>query len=76
MLCAGFTLTPQFREPWCSVLLPIPWNAEGDRGWEEGVRNLYRNDDAGTMQTHQAGHRSRGDVLAGNELDFIHLHGV
>ena len=65
-----------FGPPWRSILQPIPWNATGDRGWEEDTRNLYRNDDDDTLQAHQSDHNEKGDVLAGNEAAFLERHRI
>jgi hypothetical protein len=65
-----------FGPPWRSILQPIPWNATGDRSWEEDTRNLYRNDDDDTLQAHQSDHNDKGDVLAGNEAAFMKQHRI
>ncbi|HVA25560.1 MAG TPA: hypothetical protein VMW62_14340 [Chloroflexota bacterium] len=49
--------------------LPFDWAPDGDRGWEEEVRNLYR---AGveTVASHSSDHGAKGESLAGNERAF------
>ncbi len=74
VLRAGLAAAGSFGTPWSSQLLPIPWNATGDRSWEEDTRNLYRNDDDDTLQAHQSDHNDRSDVLAGNEAAFVANH--
>jgi hypothetical protein len=32
--------------------------------------------DAGTLSAHQADHNDRGDVLAGNEREFLARHAI
>ncbi len=76
VLRAGFAMLPAFAEPWQTRVLPIAWNNDGDRSWEEATKDLYRNDHASTMQSHQSEHREIGDVLAGNEIAFVNAHGV
>jgi len=78
ILRAGLALAPLFTVPWRSVLLPVSWTPDGDRAWEETVRDLYRadDDDAGTLSAHQADHNDRGDVLAGNEREFLARHAI
>ncbi len=76
VLRAALALAPEFRQPWAPKFLPIPWSADGDRSWEEFVKDLYRNDDDSTMQSHQGEHRAIGDVLAGNEESFAARYGI
>lgn len=76
VLREALAAAPAFGEPWAPRLLPIPWSDDGDRSWEEFVRDLYRNDDDATMPAHQAQHRALGDVLAGNEAAFAARYGI
>ncbi len=76
VLRAALELAPEFGEPWAPKFVPIPWSDDGDRSWEESVKNLYRNDEDSTMPAHQAQHRAIGDVLAGNEQSFAARYGI
>jgi hypothetical protein len=76
VLRQAFAAAPKFGDPWSPLLLPVAWSDDGDRGWEEFVKDLYRNDKDETMPAHQAQHRAVGDVLAGNEAAFIERYGV
>jgi hypothetical protein len=33
---------PQFGDPWKIFELPFKWSADGNREWEEEVRQIYR----------------------------------
>ncbi len=53
--------------------LPFAWSADGDRGWEQHVDNLYRLDREirATVAQHIADHARLGRSLRGQERDFV-----
>lgn len=59
----------QFGEPWKIVQLPFQWSADGNRDWEEVVKELYR-PGVGTVAAHVADHQARGESLLGRETEF------
>ena len=42
---------------------------DGDRDWEERVRELYRKG-LGTVEAHVADHQAKGESLVGQEKEF------
>lgn len=74
VIAAALAALPSFRDgDWKTIVLPFSWSGD-DRSWEETIKDLYRNDEDDTMQSHQAEHRKLGDVLAGNEQAFLERH--
>ncbi len=59
----------QFGDPWKLVELPFQWPADGNRDWEETVRNDYRRG-LGVVTAHVADHQARGESLVGQEKDL------
>ena len=58
-----------YRDPWKLIELPFQWSPDGNRDWEEDVRNMYR-DSKDTLIAHKADHGAKGDSLVGRESDF------
>jgi len=69
ILGAALAAAPQFGEPWKIFELPFHWSADGNRGWEEEVREIYRRGLA-TVSAHIADHQARGESLVGREQQF------
>jgi hypothetical protein len=60
---------PLFDEQWKILQLPFQWSGDGNRDWEERVRELYRKGLA-TVAAHVADHRMRGESLVSQEKEF------
>ena len=60
---------PLFGEPWRIAQLPFQWSKDGNRDWEERVRELYRKG-LGTVAAHVADHQAKGESLVGREKEF------
>jgi hypothetical protein len=69
ILRAALEAAPLFAEPWRIVQLPFEWSEDGNRHWEESVRELYRKGVA-TVAAHVADHQARGESLVGRENEF------
>ena len=69
ILRAALAAAPQFAEPWKIFELPFQWSADGNRGWEEEVREIYRRG-LNTVSAHIADHQARGESLVGREQQF------
>jgi len=69
ILRAALDVAPHFGEPWRIAQLPFQWSEDGNRDWEERVRELYRKG-LGTVVAHVADHRARGESLVGQEKEF------
>jgi D-proline reductase (dithiol) PrdB len=69
ILRAALDTAPLFGEPWRIVQLPFQWSQDGNRDWEEKVRELYRQG-AGTVAAHVADHQARGESLLDQEKGF------
>ncbi len=69
ILRAALLSATQFGEPWKMVELPFQWSADGSRDWEEAVKKIYRQG-LGTVETHVADHRARGELLVDQEREF------
>lgn len=69
ILRAALLSATQFGEPWRMVELPFQWSADGSRDWEEEVKKIYRQG-LGTVATHVADHRARGELLVDQEREF------
>jgi len=54
---------------WALHELPFQWAEDGDRRWEEDLKDLYRQG-LGTVEAHVADHRRRGEPLIGQEEAF------
>jgi D-proline reductase (dithiol) PrdB len=67
-LCAA----PKFGEPWSIVELPYQFSPNGNRDWEEIVKDMYRKGDgAKTISAHSDDHtKGEGDLLLGREKEF------
>jgi D-proline reductase (dithiol) PrdB len=72
VLRAAFALAPTFGETWRVEHLPFQWSADGNRDWEETVKDMYRKGQgAKTISSHSSDHsRGEGDLLLGNEKAF------
>ena len=69
ILRAALRAAPLFGEPWKILDLPFQWSADGNRAWEEEVREVYRKGLA-IVSAHTADHRARGESLVGQEQQF------
>ncbi len=69
ILRAALIAAPQFGDPWKMVELPFQWSADGNRDWEETVRNDYRCG-LGVVTAHVADHQARGESVLGREKDL------
>ncbi len=69
ILRAALHSASEFGEPWKMVELPFQWSPDGSRDWEKTVREVYRKG-LGTVATHVADHRTRGESLLGQEKEF------
>ncbi|HEX6512944.1 MAG TPA: hypothetical protein VF157_11625 [Chloroflexota bacterium] len=65
-------LAPEFRDPWRIMELPYQFSADGNRDWEEIVKDMYRNGQgAKTISAHSDDHtKGEGDLLLGRENEF------
>jgi hypothetical protein len=69
ILRAALGAAPEFREPWGIAQLPFQWSQDGNRDWEETVKDLYRKG-LGTVTAHVADHQARGESLLNREKEF------
>ncbi len=69
ILRAALSAAPSFGEPWKICQLPFQWSADGSRGWEAEVREIYRRG-LGTVAAHIADHQIHGESLVGREREF------
>ena len=66
ILRAALEVAPAFGEPWRIAQLPFQWSEDGNRDWEERVRELYRKGLV-TVEAHVADHQAKGESLVGQE---------
>ena len=59
----------KFGAEWMLHELPFQWSEDGNRAWEEELKDLYRRG-LGTVAAHVADHGRRGEVLLGQEDEF------
>jgi hypothetical protein len=64
-----FKQAPNFSDAWRMYDLPFEWSEDGGRGWEEELKEIYRQG-LRTVQTHVADHTTRGELLVGQEKEF------
>lgn len=69
ILRSALALAPEFGEPWRIRELPHQWSPDGNRDWEETVRELYRKE-LHIVQSHVAARRGPGESLIGREKEF------
>ena len=69
ILRAALNSAPHFGEPWKIAELPFQWSADGNRDWEERVRELYRHS-LETVAAHVTEHQTRGESLLDREEEF------
>jgi len=69
ILRTALNAAPQFGDPWKMVELAFQWSVDGNRDWEETVRNDYRRG-LGVVTAHVADHQARGESLVGREKDL------
>jgi hypothetical protein len=69
ILRAALEAAPAFGKPWRIAQLPFQWSEDGNRDWEERVRELYRKG-LGTVEAHVADHQAKGESLVGQEKEF------
>jgi len=69
ILRAALKAASVFDEPWRIVQLPFQWFKDGDRDWEESVKELYRKGLA-TVAAHVGDHQVRGESLLDKENEF------
>lgn len=72
ILRTALGLAPEFGEPWKIVDLPFRFSPDGNRDWEEVVKDMYRKGQgAKTISSHSKDHLSgEGDLLLGREKEF------
>lgn len=65
-------LAPKFGEPWRIMELPYHFSPDGNRHWEEVVKDMYRKGQgATTISAHSNDHtKGEGDLLLGREKEF------
>jgi D-proline reductase (dithiol) PrdB len=65
-------LAPEFGEPWRIMELAYQFSPDGDRGWKEIVKDMYRKGEgAKTISAHSDNHtKGEGDLLLGREAQF------
>jgi D-proline reductase (dithiol) PrdB len=69
ILRAALGAASHFGELWRMEPLPFQWSQDGNRDWEEEVRELYRKG-MGTVAAHVADHQVRGESLVDRETTF------
>lgn len=69
ILRAALAAAPRFGPGWRIEQLPFRWTRDGNRDWEERVRELYR-EGVGTVAAHVADHQARGESLLDQEKEF------
>jgi D-proline reductase (dithiol) PrdB len=69
ILRSALAAAPKFNARWQIVELPFQWSADGSRGWEEEVKELYRQG-LSTVRRHVADHQARGESLLDKENEF------
>ncbi|HLC27560.1 MAG TPA: hypothetical protein VJM80_12430 [bacterium] len=69
ILRSALQMAPQFGEPWAIRQLPFQWSADGNRDWEEIVKDIYRKG-LETVAAHTADHKAKGESLVGREKEF------
>ena len=69
ILRAAFRAAPHFCDPWKMEELPFQWSADGNRDWEETLKEIYRNG-VQTVIAHVADHAAHGESLYGHEQEF------
>ena len=69
VLRAALEAAPAFGPPWAMRLLPHQWSNDGDRSWEEELKDIYRHG-IETVAAHVGEHASHGESLVGGEKDF------
>jgi D-proline reductase (dithiol) PrdB len=69
ILRAALEAAPEFSGIWKIAKLPFQWSQDGNRDWEEIVKDLYRKG-LGTVAAHVADHQARGEALLDREKEF------
>ncbi len=69
ILKAALKQAPKLGGEWHLHELPFQWSEDGSRGWEEELKELYRQG-LRTVQAHVAAHMTRGESLLGQEKEF------
>jgi D-proline reductase (dithiol) PrdB len=70
ILRAALAAAPVFdAAAWKIAELPFQWSADGQRDWEEEVRELYRRG-LRTVSRHVADHQAIGESLLDRENEF------
>ena len=67
ILRAALDEVPRFDGPWAMRVLPFQWAEDGDRSWEEMVKNIYRRDSA---KLGRSSDPQLGESLVGREQEF------
>jgi D-proline reductase (dithiol) PrdB len=70
ILRGALAAAPRFGAPWKIMKLPFQWSENGNRDWEETVKELYRRGLA-TVAAHVADHQTRGESLLDREKEFV-----
>lgn len=69
ILRAALAVAPAFALPWKILELPFQWSADGQRDWEEDVKELYRKG-LSTVSRHVTDHQAIGESLLDKEKEF------
>jgi len=69
ILRAVFAQAHKFGGEWMLHELPFQWSENGNRAWEEELKDLYRRG-LDTVAAHVADHSRRGEALLGREDEF------
>jgi D-proline reductase (dithiol) PrdB len=69
ILRAALNAAPAFDANWKMTELPFQWSADGNRQWEEEVKELYRRG-LSTVSRHVADHQAIGESLLDKEKEF------
>jgi D-proline reductase (dithiol) PrdB len=69
VLKAALTQAPKFSNDWSIYEMPFQWSEDGNRDWEEELKEIYRQGRR-TVEAHVTDHATRGESLAGKEKEF------
>lgn len=69
ILKAVLKQAPKFGDVGDMYVLPFQWSEDGNRDWEEELKQIYRQG-RGTVEAHVADHTTRGESLVGKEKEF------
>ena len=69
ILKAVLQQAPHFAGDWSMYELPFQWSEDGNREWEEELKEVY-GQGLSTVERHVTEHTSRGESLFGKEKEF------